>query len=117
MKVANRIKENTDFALAIKNGQTFKCQSFTTHIVPNNLNKIRVGISVSKKTGNAVTRNRIKRQVRAMCDSIFDYQSNSLDIVMIVRHGYLENNFHENKQKLLDLISGALKELINEKKN
>ena len=112
MKVINRIKANEDFALAIKNGRSLKNQSFSIHFIKNEYSKIRVGISVSKKIGNAVIRNKTKRQIRAMCDSILDYCSNSLDIVVIVKQGFLNKDFHENKQMLQKLIFEALTGVI-----
>ena len=107
MKVINRIKANEDFALTIKNGRSLKSQSFTIHYLKTSNNRIRVGISVSKKLGHAVVRNRIKRQIRAMCDSILDYKSNSLDIVVIAKNGFLGKEFRENKQMLQELLSGV----------
>ncbi|MBR0295761.1 MAG: ribonuclease P protein component [Bacilli bacterium] len=107
MKVINRIKANEDFALAIKNGRSLKSNSFTIHLYKNQFDRIRIGISVSKKIGNAVTRNRVKRQIRAMCDSIFDYKSESLDIVIIAKNGFLEKNFWENKEMLFNLLNSV----------
>ena len=112
MKVINRIKANEGFALAIKNGRSLKNQSFSIHFIRNEYSKIRVVISVSKKIGNAVIRNKTKRQIRAMCDSILDYCSNSLDIVVIVKQGFLNKDFHENKQMLQKLIFEALTGVI-----
>ena len=108
MKVVNRIKANEDFALAIKNGRSLKSDSYLIHYRKNELNVIRVGISVSKKLGNAVVRNRIKRQVRAMCDLLIDYSSNSMDIVLIIKKGFLDKDFHENK----DILQKQLSEVV-----
>lgn len=65
----------------------------------------RVGISVSKKLGSAVTRNRAKRQVRAMCDEIIKYNETSYDIVIILKDKFLEMSFGENKSQLSDLLN------------
>lgn len=105
MKVINRIKTNEDFALTIKNGRSLRNESFTLIYRKTELNRIRIGISVSKKIGNAVTRNKVKRQVRAMCDSLFDYNSGSIDVVLIIKNGFLLKNFHENKAILQNCIS------------
>ena len=104
MKVVNRIKSTRDFGSAIKKGKTRSNRSFVIHTMTNNLPYMRIGISASAKIGNAVTRNRIKRQVRAMCDSLLDYNSKSLDIVIIVRKAFLDSDFQTNKSLLSELI-------------
>ena len=104
MKVVNRIKANKDFALTIRNGHTRSNRSYVVHFAQNNLVYMRVGISVSSKLGNAVSRNRIKRQVRAMCDSLLDYDKASLDVFIIVRKSFLDNNYQINKSLLSELV-------------
>lgn len=105
MKVINRIKANQDFALAIKNGQYLKNSSYSIHVLGNDYGYTRVGISVSKKIGNAVTRNRVKRQLRAIADDIIDYQTSSHDVVIIVRSNFLEKDFQTNKKELIEILS------------
>lgn len=116
MKVVNRIKANEDFGLAIKTGRTFRADSFLLHVRKNELSHTRVGISVSKKVGNAVKRNLIKRQIRSMCDSHIDYSSQSLDIVLIVRRSYLDKTYDENNTILKKILSIISEEYTNEKK-
>lgn len=107
MKVANRIKANEDFGLAIRKGKPFKSASYTIHVLKTKNPNLRIGISVSKKLGNAVVRNRIKRQVRAMCGEIFDFSKDSLDIAIVVRSVFLEKTYQENKEMLRSTLSGA----------
>ena len=105
MKTLNRIKKSDDFATTIHKGNSFRLPSFIVHVRNNDLKYIRVGISASAKLGNAVVRNRIKRQVRAMCDSMIDYTKGSLDIVIIVKNKFLEKSFDDNKSQLSDFIT------------
>ena len=105
MKVINRIKDNEQFAITVKKGETIKNSSYLIHFLHNELECTRVGISVSKKVGNAVTRNRIKRQIRAMCDSLINYSSHTFDIVIVVRKGFLDISFENNKENLNLLLS------------
>lgn len=104
MKVVNRIKDSKDFATTIKHGKTVKNQSYVLHFKKSDLDYTRVGISVSKKIGNAVTRNRVKRQLRAMLDSLINYNLNKFDVVVIARQDFLNKNFDENKSLLCDLL-------------
>ena len=108
MKVINRIKKSDDFLLTIKKGKTYRSDAYTIHISNNPYSYTRVGISVSSKLGNAVVRNRIKRQVRAMCDSIIEYTKQSIDIVIVVRKPFLDGVFNDNKSQLSDLLSAQV---------
>jgi ribonuclease P protein component len=45
----------------------------------------RVGISVSKKLGNAVTRNRLRRQIRACVMKTLRERSQGFDLVFVAR--------------------------------
>ena len=105
MKVINRIKASDDFALTIKKGKAQRDQSFVIHYCANELNFVRVGISVSSKLGNAVVRNHIKRQVRSMCDEIINYNEHSLDIVIVVKQGFFNRSFEDNKLSLTKLLN------------
>lgn len=115
MKVINRIKESKDFAKAIRNGKTYHSECFRVHTYKTNNNLVRVGISVSNKLGNAVVRVRVKRQIRAMCRELINFDSNSLDIVIITKANFLEKTFNDNKEVLKELLEKQVG-LKNEKK-
>ena len=105
MKIINRIKASDDFALTIKKGKAQRDQSYVIHYRTNEFKYVRVGISVSSKLGNAVVRNHIKRQVRSMCDEIIEYDEKSLDIVIVVKQGFLNRSFDDNKLSLTKLLN------------
>ena len=106
MKVINRIKESKDFGITINNGKSYRLPSFLVFVNKNEFGYTRVGLSVSRKLGCAVVRNRVKRQVRAMCDSSIDYNARGLDIVIIVRNPFLSREFNNNKSQLSDCLKG-----------
>ena len=105
MKIINRVKRNEDFVLIVKKGRTLKETPYIVHYLPNELSVCRVGLSVSKRIGNAVTRNRIKRQARAMCDSLIDYSSHTFDVVIVIKSEFLNSDFNTNKTILNNLLS------------
>lgn len=54
----------------------------------------RVGIVVSKKLGGAVSRNRIKRRIRALCcKTLVTHGKSSHDYVIIARTAALDRSF------------------------
>ena len=105
MKVVNRIKKSNDFSLVINKGSYHRLTSYKVFIYKTEYGFTRVGISVSKKLGGAVQRNRAKRQVRAMCDSLIDYNKASYDIVIILKNKFLELSFGDNKSQLSDFMN------------
>jgi len=107
MKKVNRITANEDFASAIKHGKTISSRSFIVHFVETDRSFTRIGISVSKKMGHAIVRNRVKRQIRAMCDSLIDYASHTFDIVIVSRLDFLNLTYNENF-KVLDSVMSKI---------
>ena len=58
------IKNNREFVRVYKKGKFFAGKYIVLYILQNGLNINRLGITASKKTGNSVKRNRIKRLIR-----------------------------------------------------
>ena len=69
MKKKLIVRNNRDFENIINTGICKKNQSFIVHSKKNNLSYDRFGISVSKKLGNAVFRNKYKRKLRSIIDN------------------------------------------------
>ena len=105
MKVINRIKNNEEFVFTVRKGNVLKHTPFIVHFIKNDKNVCRIGLSVSKKIGNAVIRNRVKRQTRAMCDSLVEYTSHTFDVVIVIKAEFLNNSFDDNKIILNELLS------------
>jgi ribonuclease P protein component len=104
MKRENRVLKHQEFDCIIQSTPFVRSQHYVIHYRQNVANKARIGISVSKKNGDAVTRNRIKRQVRAMIAGGYDLKQ-SFDIIIIVRSSYHPEQFHEEEKELLSSLS------------
>ena len=65
----------------------------------------RYGITVPKKTGPAVTRNKIKRRVKNIIDNNKKVVHNGYEYVIIIKKGILELTYKEMEKELLKLIS------------
>ena len=103
MKVLNRIKKNVEFNKVIDEGQVLKSDSIALYFLENKLGYTRIGISIPKKSGIAVIRNKMRRQIRAIIASDVDL-SKSLDIVLIARKQYSVDQFEKTKSDLNYLI-------------
>ena len=116
MKKINIIKSSRDFDRIIKNNKPYKYKDYVIYIEYNTNDVYKFGISAGKKLGNAVNRNKIKRQVRAIIAEN-DYQNN-FNCIIIVGRGINEKSFEERKTNLLMALSNLniTKENTNEKK-
>ena len=103
MKKIYSLKKNKDFQNVIKSKQSVGCSTLVIYYLKNELNYTRVGISSGKKVGNAVIRNRTKRQVRALLDSLINYEK-SMDLIVIVRNKFLEQDYENNLKDLKYLL-------------
>ena len=75
---------------------------------PNGLEQMRFGITVTKKIGNAVVRNRMKRRFRALLRELLpDHGLAASDHVLIGRDGGVERNFAALREELLAALTRA----------
>jgi len=81
---SERLRFRSQFAKTLEEGQKKRVGAFcTVFYIPNNLNRVRLGIIASKKIGNAVSRNRAKRRIREVFRGIKSRVSPAMDIVII----------------------------------
>lgn len=113
MKKEYRIKRNEDFQKIIKDKKSVSNAKFVVYYKDND-NHLRVGFSVSKKLGNAVVRNKTKRQLRMMAQEIFDKEVKR-DYIVIVRKNYLMSSYAENINDLKYLYNKINKRMEQEK--
>jgi len=74
-----------DFDLVFKEGVTLVSKDLVIYARPNELSFSRLGLSVSKKIGKAVTRNRIKRLLREAMRKLSGEFSVHVDFVLVAR--------------------------------
>ncbi len=116
MKKKFIIKKHDDFTRIIRTGKYIKTNYFILYNKVNDENNYRFGISVSKKVGNAVLRNKIKRHMRMI---INDYKNNyqkNMDYIIIIRCNYVEATYSEIKTAFENAIDRVNKYMNNKEK-
>ena len=100
----DRLKRRVDF-LRLRKGQRTSTPGFLLQSLPNDVGTVRVGFTVTKKLGNAGTRNRIKRRLNAAVAEIIPTcaQANT-DYVLLARPRALTRPY----PRLLDDLRRAL---------
>lgn len=112
MKKKYRVKKNEDFSRIIKRKQSMANRTFIIYYLKNDIGHARIGISVSKKLGKAVIRNKIKRQVRMIVKETINLDDN-YDYIVIVRNKFLDLNFTSNLKEFNYLYEKILKRMEN----
>ena len=107
MKKKNRVRKSLEFQSIIHQGKKIVNPAFVMYYKEKKETENRIGISLSKKIGNAVERNLIKRQVRMMCQDLVSFVEYPYDIILIVRFGYKQNNYETNKNLLEKMLVKA----------
>ncbi len=104
MKKSFRVKREKDFKAIFKDGTSFANRKFVVYQLENQQNHFRVGLSVSKKLGNAVTRNQIKRRIRDILQSVKGSLVEHVDFVVIARKGVETLEYAEMEKNLLHVL-------------
>ncbi|MGV2999222.1 ribonuclease P protein component [Streptococcus suis] len=106
MRKTYRVKRERDFKEIFNKGKNVANRKFVIYHLPQDRDHFRVGLSVSKKLGNAVTRNKIKRRLRhVLLELKEDIQAE--DFVIIARKGVEELTYQEIKKNLLHVLKLA----------
>lgn len=115
MKKKNIIKSNLIFDRIIKNNKSYKYKDYIIYLERNSDSDYHFGLSVGKKVGNAVTRNKIKRQLKSIIDK--NNYEKGFNCIIIVRKGILNKSFQMMEKELNECLSKMkiIKETKNEK--
>lgn len=103
MKYSESLKKNKDFQTVYKNGKSYGNKYLVMYILPNDLKKNRLGISVSKKVGNSVVRHHLTRLVRESYRLQEEHFQCGFDIIVIGRVNAKDTGFHEIQSALIHL--------------
>mgnify|MGYP000898860516 FL=1 len=79
------LTRNNEFARAYTRGKSFVHPHVVLYVNKNRLGRTRVGITASKKIGNAVTRNRARRVLRAALYEVLPPDVGGYDLVLVAR--------------------------------
>ena len=105
------VKNQRDFDRIIKEGRYRKNSSYVIYYEKNNLPYDRFGISVGKKIGNAVNRNKYKRKLRAIIDNYKKLYVNNQDYIIILRGIAKEKEYKELENEFLQLMDNIRKDI------
>ena len=102
-----RLRSNRQFQEVRRKGEATSNRLLVLCYLPNNLSHSRFGFSVSKRVGNAVTRNLIKRRLREAVRIKIDVIRPGWDLVFIAKNPIRHADYHQMDDACARLIRRA----------
>lgn len=106
MKKLQTVRNSRQFRQVYEQGQKFHTSLFSVFILRTEGNERRIGITVTRKIGNAVIRNRCKRRIRAALRSLLNDTAVLIgfDLVVNAKSNLIEAEFGQITQSLAKVI-------------
>ncbi len=104
MKKTLSITRNTLFRRLYAKGKTAVCHDLALYVQKSNAPVNRLGITVSKKLGKAVIRNRTRRRIKEAYRSIEERLPSGYNIVIVARICAVNKKMPELRSSLLKLL-------------
>ena len=111
LKKADRILKRSEFVGLSNSGRTVRGEFFIAVVAPSRSEKSRLGVTASRRVGEAVQRNRIKRLAREFFRRNRQRIKGSWDINLIARKGAAEQTNEIIFLALEDIFSRLSRQL------
>jgi ribonuclease P protein component len=105
MPKERRLTQNKQFAAISSQGSSRANSLLVLKVLPNGLEYSRYGFSVSRRLGNAVVRNRVRRLMRE--SARLTEAKPGWDMLFIARKLITDADYHQVKRSVEDLLQRA----------
>ncbi|CAM3631263.1 ribonuclease P protein component [Marinicrinis lubricantis] len=108
MQKKYRLAKREHFHIVFKYGKSVVNHQFVLYYRSSrHIEHFRLGVSVSKKIGNAVVRNRIRRKMKEIVRLHKDEVARGYDLIMIARKPVTEMDYHQMEKSILHILRKA----------
>lgn len=103
------IKKQKEFDYIYKKGKYFANKQIVIHYINSKYEDNLIGISISKKVGNAVTRNYLRRIIKEILRKT--QVKTNMNFIIVVRKDNQDINYHEMEKSINHVLrkTGLLK--------
>jgi len=94
-----RLTDSPEFERVYRQGTAYRGKLFSVHAFPNEHGNPRLGLSVSRKVGTAVTRNTVGRRLREVFRASTSEIPGDLDLVVSAKPAAAVATFRELREE------------------
>jgi ribonuclease P protein component len=110
MQRRSRLLRSGDFDRTLRTGRRAASEYLAVFVSDNEVGRPRVGFAVSRKLGNAVVRNRVRRRLRELVRPLVARAKGGRDVVIVARARAVDAEFARLRQEIEMLWSKGLGE-------
>jgi len=107
LKRPDRLKKRKEFLRVRQNGKSYAHPLIVLLVSPNEIDRTRTAVSANRFTGNAVQRNRFKRQLREIMRPLLNRIALGYDLIIIARKNATSANYHDLHQAVIQMLHKA----------
>jgi ribonuclease P protein component len=107
MERRTRLRRTSDVRRVYDEGRSWAHTLLVLIACPNGLDFSRVGVTASRKLGDAVARNRAKRLMREAARRLYPQFGSGWDVMLVARIGILEVKEPQVEEALVALLKRA----------
>lgn len=99
-----RLRKNMEFKKVYNGGKNFWNRNLVLYIKKNNLEEPRLGITITKKVGNAVVRNKIRRRIKEIYRLNLHRIKGGYDLIIIPKKNVVDISFKDLESALNHIL-------------
>lgn len=99
-----RLRSNMEFKKTYKGGKNYWNRNFILYVRKNGLDYSRVGYSITKKIGNSVVRNKIRRRMKEVYRLNFHNIKGGYDLIFIPKRNVVDISYKEIESAILHIL-------------
>ena len=97
------LKKDKEFRYVYKKGKSFANKNLVIYYIKNNTKDLKIGISISKKVGKAVVRNRLRRLIKENLRNM-NYIKTGYTIIFLSKIGSEKIDYNQMKGSIKHIL-------------
>ena len=107
LKREYRLKKKYMFAYCYRVGKIVRSESCIMYYNSSKNKNVKIGISVSKKVGGAVQRNRARRVIRGAITPFLENINKNFNIIIVAKENFLTFSYNNVKNNIEYMLKKA----------